>query len=77
MTAQDFYAVCNHIDFVHRGARWDKARKRVDIDVHTKPKSVQERLCDRLAQSLGHKGWQVDVWTENGHILVSDKEYDG
>lgn len=73
MTGDDFYAVCGHIDFAHRGARFHKETGSVTVDVHTKPAPVQEKLCDRLAQSLGRKGWNVDVWLENGVIHIADK----
>ena len=76
MTAQDFYAVCNHIPFVHRGARFHEETGSVTVDVHTKPKFVQERLCDSLAQSFGAKGWNVDVRLEGGMINIADKEAD-
>ncbi len=77
MTAQDFYAVCReHISFVHRGARFHEETGSVTVDVHTKPESVQQRLCDNLAQSLGRKGWNVDVWLEGGIIHIADKEID-
>jgi len=78
MTAQDFYAVCReHISFVHRGARFHKETGSVTVDVHTKPDSVQERLCDNLAQSLGRKGWNVDVWLEGGVIHIADRKEAG
>lgn len=73
MTGDDFYAVCGHIDFVHRGACFHKETGSVTVDVHTKPAPVQKKLCDRLAQSLGRKGWNVDVWLENGIIHIADK----
>lgn len=77
MTGDDFYAVCGHIDFVHRGARFHEDGGYVTVDVHTKPAPVQTKLCDRLAQSLGRKGWDVDVWLEGGVIHVSDRRRDG
>jgi hypothetical protein len=78
MTAQDFYAVCReHIPFVHRGARFHKETGSVTVDVHTKPGPVQSRLCDNLAQSLGRKGWNVDVWLEGGLIHIADRKEAG
>lgn len=78
MTAQDFYAVCReHIPFVHRGARFHKETGSVTVDIHTKPGPVQSRLCDNLAQSLGRKGWNVDVWLEGGIIHIADKKEAG
>lgn len=75
MTARDFYAVCReHISFVHRGARFHEETGSVTVDVHTKPDFVQKRLCDNLAQSLGRRGWNVDVWLEGGIIHIADKE---
>lgn len=77
MTLTDFYTVCReHIPFVHRGARFDEKTGSVTVDVHTKPAFVQERLCDNLAQSLGRKGWNVDVWLDGGIIHITDKEND-
>lgn len=77
MTARDFYAVCNHISFVRRGARFHEETGSVTVDVHTKPDFIQQRLCDNLAQSLGRKGWSVDVWLEGGIIHIADKETGG
>lgn len=76
MTARDFRAICGYISFVHRGARFHKETGSATVDIHTKPDFIQRQLCDSLAQSLGRKGWDVDVWLEGGVVHIADRKAD-
>jgi hypothetical protein len=76
MTARDFRAICSYVSFVHRGARFHKETGSVTVDIHTKPDFIQRQLCDSLAQSLGRKGWDVDVWLEGGVVHIADRKAD-
>lgn len=48
---------------------------RIDIDVADWTLEDQHAFADLMAQSMGHKGYAVDVWVDrDGLVCVSDKE---
>ena len=80
MTENEFYAVCGHVDSARCGLRFHRETVSfheddgsVTVDARDKPTLAQEKVCGRLAQSLGGKERNLDVWLDGGIIYIADK----
>lgn len=73
MTAHDCAVVQEHLADIVEGlpCHLNQATKRVEITYA--PEDV-EWIADDLAQSLGRKGYDWDVWTEDDTIFIAEKE---